>query len=336
MMWRSVKLVFVVVLLLMGAAFSTSLKALEFVVLNDVSDIAKTKKIMLKVDLSRGERWAYREMFRFSSSNPTIVLRSWKASVASTSEYIVQFHQTKRVFAGSFDIELTFDSPGVEDAALVEQLEQATVMVSYVVFTDVQKHKAHTEVVKLVDRAKEAGDTKKDAILGLALSMTTTIPGVVVDSSVAKAKAFVPDDEITYLIRGEKFYTQLGDLVERIQKACASLFMSIVFGLVSLLLLMRFLMRSHPRLGRYYPVTFAHTIFALLPPALIYLIAAVVSSAVASILLGGYFLVLGCYIVVTQHEKPKTFKTKSLLLLGGICIVMALPLVLKGILLFYS
>lgn len=347
MMVRSVKYILVGVLLLV----CTGLSALEFGVLNNAADMAKTKKITLRVDFSAGEKWVYKEMFRFSSDNQKIALKSWKPSVASTSEYITQFHQAKRVFTVPFDIDLVFEGPaGADDEVLVEQLERTAVTVSYVSLSDQNKHLAQTASIQLVARGVV------DRVIGLSLSMTGTVPGGVRDVLPVRrhpcpstelrinssgdpsfqTSTIQADEEITYLMRSATFYKQVCDLAERICNFCAPIFIMLISFFVALLILMRLLMRSRPWLSRYYPASFSHLIFALLPIALIYLFVLIISSALAFVLLGGYLLVLGCYLVITQQEQPKTFKVKGLLLIGGIFIVMALPLALKGIVLFCS
>ena len=337
-MLRNTKLISLL-LFLGGALFLKPLMPIELILLNEVGEMAKSKKILLRVSFSPEERLIYREMLRFSSSNSKIQLRFWKTSIAAKSEYMAPFHQVKRVFVEPFDLELSFEEAGIGDnqGALIEELYQTSILISYVACTDNQKHKAETIVVHLNELNRDSLSSlplleKKTA---LALSFTTTAPAQRAGHASFPLSANISDDEIVYLKQGEMFYIQFYDLFARIVSSFAPLFTLVVLSLLLLLICLKIFIRLRPTIAPYYPYRLAHVILALLPLVASYFVSLFIHVAAAFIMVGSYCLIIGTYLLFSYREHEQTFSVKVLNLVGGITLFIALPLLLKGILLLF-
>lgn len=337
-MLRNTKLV-VLLLFLGGALFLKPLMAIELILLNEVGEMAKSKKILLRVNFSAEERLIYREMLRFSSSNSKIQLRFWKTSLAAKSEYMAPFHQVKRVFVEPFDLELSFEEVGIEDnhGALIQELSQTSILISYVACTDIQKHKAETAVVHLNELSRDnlssVGPVEHKT--ALALSFTTTVPAQRSEHAAIPLPSSISDDEIVYLKQGEMFYIQFYDLLVRIVSSVAPLFALVVLSFLLLLICLKIFIHLLPTIASYYPYRLAHVIFGLLPLAVSYFVGLLIEVAAAFIMLGGYCFIIGIYLLFSYREQEPTFSVKVLNLVGGIALFIALPLLLKGILLLF-
>lgn len=315
------KWVFLIVML----GFTSITQALELAVINDIPEMIRSKKIALRVDFSTEEKFLYRDMLRFSSSNTKIVLRYWKASVAAKSEYISSFHQTKRVFVEPFDLELTFEGINTSETTLPEELSQTNVIISYVTLNNQQAHTAKTTIVPVSQTDKKAFSPIETSINHIA-SPSQNHPGMLTINRLPL------DDEISYLHQGEAFYLQFGNLIHQINHSLGWIFVLTILLLMLLFGTWRLFKHSNPLLTKYYPAQCVHIILSLTPIAFAYALDAGGGAGIANIILGCYALIIGCYLFITQHGLPRTFKTKCLSIIGSICCVSALPLIIKGLL----
>jgi hypothetical protein len=315
--------------------------AIELAVLNDIAEMVKSKKIILKVAFSPSEKLVYREMLRFSSSNQHIVLRFWKASAAAKTEYVASFHQPKRVFTESFELELTFEALDVEEVFLPLVLEQTNVAVSYVALGKQQKHNAQTAFVNCAGHKVSNENTNNETFQSPPVSLQVHFSQVVSGTQQAHSsyKVIVPlvvDNEIFYLKRGDFFYQQVHYLLACIIDTWGIFFITFIILMTALMTGIRFLLGKYPQfLNCYYPSTLEQLIFFLIPIAFLGILGFFGAPGVAFIGLSVYSLLLGCYLLITQsHEKD--FITKSLGLIGSLLIISALPFFLKGFLFFFA
>ena len=341
MVFCCIKQIFLITALFGFASVGTRVAALELAVLNDITEMVKSKKIMLKVAFSPSEKLVYREMLRFSSSNRLIVLRFWKASAAAKKEYVASFHQPKRVFTESFELELTFEALNVDEGALPRVLAQTNVAISYVALDAQQKHNAQTAFVNCAGQKVSDGNTNNETFGPEATVLEVQLSQVLSGTQQAASSddsVLVPvvDDEIFYLKRGEAFYQQVYYLLARIIDIWGIFFIVFIILMAAVMIGIRLLLRKYPQaLQRYYPTKFEHLIFVLTPIACLGIIGFCGAPGVALIALSAYSLLLGCYLLITQSEQ-QDFTPKSLGLLGSFLVISALPLFLKGFLLFFA
>lgn len=301
-------------------------QALEVSVLNDVSEMISTKKIMLRIDFSSREKFLYRDMLRFSSSNPKIILRYWKASAATKPEYISSFHQKKRVFADPFDLEITFETSDSKENSLLSELTNTNIVISYVSLNTQLAHDAKTTVIPIT-KSEIFSPTLKN--LDFSNKLTATKHPEIINF---KGSAFC-DEEISYLYQIEDFYYQLGDLANRINQSTEAIF---IIGLLVLILffgIWKTLRKQCSFLEKYYPYQLTKIIILLAPIILAYGIKAFGAAGISYLIIGIYVLIIGSYLLVKQDHEQKNVKSQSLLILANIFCIIALPLIIKGILL---
>ncbi|MBM3886326.1 hypothetical protein FJ364_00190 [Candidatus Dependentiae bacterium] len=310
--------------------------SLELNVLNDLHEMANAKKIQLKVSFSPTDKLVYREMLRFSSSNPAIVLRYWKASAPATSEYVAAFHQPKKVFAESFVLELTFDVSEHEQVDVVAQLARTNIAVSFVSLESKQKHNAQTALVNLGEKNIVLPDDQKHLNDNEAKALDVSIEHIIKDVLEEKKQQRnyrqpIVDDEIFYVKRFEDFCAQIARLLETLVDVIEIYFIGIVLLFMVMLALLKFFLQRYSIELWYYPRSFGAFISMLFPIACIGVVHFFGARGFASMLFGLYSLLLGIYLLVTNSIQ-KNFATKSIDLIGGGLVISSLPLIVKGIL----
>jgi hypothetical protein len=328
---RSVKQFYLIFLIAFSLCMSEQSSAIELAVLNDIGEMVKTKRVVLRVVLSPGEKLVYREMLRFSTDNEKIRLCFWKASVAAKTEYIEPFHQAKRVFTDAFELELTYEGIGLDEASLPGMLAQTSVAVSYVSLDEASKHNAQTVIVSLagVSIGREYRFEKNMVNQPLEHSLSSTFQRIV--REVAPTLPPVVDGEIVYLKRAEVFYEQMYQFLARFIQKWGVIFIIFIFGIATGLFGLRIVLRKVPKAMTYYPESFADGIFVLVPIACVAGLGFCGAFGVGFVLFGGYSLLLGCYLLV-QYAGGLSFKAKSLAMAGCLFITASLPLILKGLL----
>ena len=307
------------------------LHPLELVMLNDIVEIAETKKIMLKIIFSEHEKVLYKEMFRFSSNNPQIKLRFWKASITPKSEYIIPFHQPKRIFTHSFSVELTVEVQGLDESNLQDQLANTSIAVSYVILDDRQKHHAKTIFTHLdaINKSKK----EEVSLMQIADNFEKSFENVLVskDQPISPLKHY--DEEAVYLKRFEDFCLQLYDLITSFLARWTLFFIIFIAVLMGLLFFALFIMQNTSQTIFCYVLHVVHSLVIFLPFVCIAMLSFFGCQGVALVSLGLYNFLLGNYFIINGNEK-ENFNAKCLRMIGGGLVISSLPLVIKGILFF--
>lgn len=311
--------------------------ALELIVLNDIPEMVKTKKIILRVTPSQHEKILYREMFRFSTNTDKIRLLLWKSSVAAKTEYIAPFHQPKRVFTGPFELEFTYECRNISDDDLPVVLAQTSLAISYVSLNENQKHRAQTSVVSIsgpLDDQDLRGNFKYHLSGDLLFDQTVSSS---LDESISGIQfQQLPefDEEAAYLKKLEFLYEQFCLFCLNVTMQWGVLFILIVFVFFAALLGIWLMCIKYPEVLKYYPVIAARGIFILLPIAISGLFGFCGELGIGFILLGIYSFLLGCYLLV-MHAGNLSFSSKLITLIGCCAVIVSLPFFLKGLLILW-
>lgn len=301
-------------------------QALEVAVLNDISEMIQSKKIVLRVDFSSEEKFLYRDMLRFSSSNPRVILRYWKASVAAKSEYISSFHQTKRVFTEPFDLEITFEGADTKETSLSTELTSTNIIISYVSLNDQLMHEAKTTVIPIARSELSSPAPGHFALNNNSAATPET-------KSLSLLVNTIYDEEISYLHQVEDFYYQLGNLINRITQSTGFIFIIALFTLITFFGIWNGLRKKYSFLEKHYPPQLTNLIISLSPITLAYCIKTLGAVGESYVILGIYILIIGCYLLIKQDQLAKNSKTKSLAIIGSLFCISSLPIIIKGLLL---
>lgn len=93
-------------LIMVAALFAQPALPLNVQLLNDASDILSSQKICLRCNVDDLEQGVYKDSIRFSVDEPSLSLKSWKASVEPVTNFISLFKKNKKIFVESFNVEI--------------------------------------------------------------------------------------------------------------------------------------------------------------------------------------------------------------------------------------
>lgn len=300
-----------------------TLSPLDIIVISDAAEMVRTKKILFRFDFSKSERFLYREMLRFSCDNPNIKLKYWKSFSASKSEYVRPFRQFKRVFIGSFDLEVFYESNVSDDKKLLQELAKTTLAISYVSLTGQQQHAAGTTLVSLADSYKELAENE-------VLSSSAVEQEQVTINRTNGDETVLIDDEISYLQQLASFSLQIHNLFTKILRLCMPwISILILMALLFFMILKMFVSAFFTRAPGIIIAIRGLSVFS--PIIVFYWLVNLGVGGIRYFLLGIYCLALGLYLFFQRKNGDENSQDKLYRIIGHILLIISVPLLFHGL-----